>query len=123
MKARELKEIILGAANDLKGQSINCIDVRGLTSIADYMVIVTGRSSTHVKALSDNVVKEVKKANFEVVGVEGRAQSEWVLVDVGDIVVHVMLSQIRNLYNLEELWNFEVSPKLEKKSVRSPELR
>jgi ribosome-associated protein len=87
------------------------------------MVIVTGRSSTHVKALSDNVVKEVKKANFEVVGVEGRAQSEWVLVDVGDIVVHVMLSQIRNLYNLEELWNFEVSPKLEKKSVRSPELR
>jgi ribosome-associated protein len=123
LKARELKEIILGAANDLKGQSINCIDVRGLTSIADYMVIVTGRSSTHVKALSDNVVKEVKKANFEVVGVEGRAQSEWVLVDVGDIVVHVMLSQIRNLYNLEELWNFEVSPKLEKKSVRSPELR
>lgn len=123
MKAKELKEIILGAANDLKGQSINCIDVRGLTSIADYMVIVTGRSSTHVKALSDNVVKEVKKANFEVVGVEGRAQSEWVLVDVGDIVVHVMLSQIRNLYNLEELWNFEVSPKLEKKSVRSPELR
>jgi ribosome-associated protein len=123
LKAKELKEIILGAANDLKGQSINCIDVRGLTSIADYMVIVTGRSSTHVKALSDNVVKEVKKANFEVVGVEGRAQSEWVLVDVGDIVVHVMLSQIRNLYNLEELWNFEVSPKLEKKSVRSPELR
>lgn len=123
MKAKELKEVILGAANDLKGQSINCIDVRGLTSIADYMVIVTGRSSTHVKALSDNVVKEVKKANFEVVGVEGRAQSEWVLVDVGDIVVHVMLSQIRNLYNLEELWNFEVSPKLEKKSVRSPEIR
>ena len=123
MKAKELKEVILGAANDLKGQSINCIDVRGLTSIADYMVIVTGRSSTHVKALSDNVVKEVKKANFEIVGVEGRAQSEWVLVDVGDIVVHVMLSQIRNLYNLEELWNFEVSPKLEKKSVRSPELR
>ena len=123
MKERELKKIILEAANDLKGQSINCIDVRRLTSIADYMVIVTGRSSTHVKALSDNVVKEVKKAKFEVVGVEGRAQSEWVLVDVGDIIVHVMLNQIRKLYNLEELWNFEVSPKLEKKSVRSPELR
>ncbi|MDB3992401.1 ribosome silencing factor [Gammaproteobacteria bacterium] len=123
MKERELKEIILEAANDLKGQSINCIDVRRLTSIADYMVIVTGRSSTHVKALSDNVVKEVKKAKFEVVGVEGRAQSEWVLVDVGDIIVHVMLNQIRKLYNLEELWNFEVAPKLEKKSVRSPESR
>ena len=123
MKERELKEIILEAANDLKGQSINCIDVRRLTSIADYMVIVTGRSSTHVKALSDNVVKEVKKEKFEVVGVEGRAQSEWVLVDVGDIIVHVMLNQIRKLYNLEELWNFEVAPKLEKKSVRSPESR
>ena len=123
MKERELKEIILEAANDLKGQSINCIDVRRLTSIADYMVVVTGRSSTHVKALSDNVVKEVKKAKFEVVGVEGRAQSEWVLVDVGDIIVHVMLNQIRKLYNLEELWNFEVAPKLEKKSVRSPESR
>ena len=123
MKERELKKIILEAANDLKGQSINCIDVRRLTSIADYMVIVTGRSSTHVKALSDNVVKEVKKAKFEVVGVEGRAQSEWVLVDVGDIIVHVMLNQIRKLYNLEELWNFEVAPKLEKKSVRSPESR
>ena len=123
MKKRELKEIILEAANDLKGQSIDCIDVRRLTSIADYMVIVTGRSSTHVKALSDNVVKEVKKANFEVVGVEGRAQSEWVLVDLGDIVVHVMLSRFRELYNLEELWNFEVSPKLEKKSLRSPDLR
>ena len=123
MKERELKEIILEAANDLKGQSINCIDVRRLTSIADYMVIVTGRSSTHVKALSDNVVKEVKKANFEVVGVEGRAQSEWVLVDLGDILVHVMLSRFRELYNLEELWNFEVAPKLEKKSVRSPESR
>ena len=122
MKKKELREIILEAANDLKGQSIDCIDVRRLTSIADYMVIVTGRSSTHVKALSDNVVKEVKKANFEVVGVEGRAQSEWVLVDVGDIVVHVMLSQFRELYNLEELWNFEVSPKLEKKSLRSPDL-
>jgi len=122
LKKKELREIILEAANDLKGQSIDCIDVRRLTSIADYMVIVTGRSSTHVKALSDNVVKEVKKANFEVVGVEGRAQSEWVLVDVGDIVVHVMLSQFRELYNLEELWNFEVSPKLEKKSLRSPDL-
>lgn len=123
MKKKELREIILEAANDLKGQSIDCIDVRRLTSIADYMVIVTGRSSTHVKALSDNVVKEVKKANFEVVGVEGRAQSEWVLVDLGDIVVHVMLSRFRELYNLEELWNFEVSPKLEKKSLRSPDLR
>ena len=122
MKKKELREIILEAANDLKGQSIDCIDVRRLTSIADYMVIVTGRSSTHVKALSDNVVKEVKKANFEVVGVEGRAQSEWVLVDLGYIVVHVMLSRFRELYNLEELWNFEVSPKLEKKSLRSSDL-
>ena len=120
MNNKKLKEIILEALNDLKGQSISCIDVRSLTPIADVMVIVTGRSNTHVKALSDNVVKEVKNAGFEIVGVEGRGQSEWVLVDTGDVVVHVMLSPIRNLYNLEELWNFDVLPKRSEKPQLSP---
>ena len=111
LENRKLKEIIVAALSDLKGQSISCIDVRSLTSIADFMVIVTGRSNTHVKSLSDNVVKKVKSADFEIVGVEGRSQSEWVLVDAGDVVVHIMLAPIRNLYNLEELWKFEVLPK------------
>ena len=115
MENRNLKDLIVEALSDLKGQSINCIDVRSLTPIADCMVIVTGRSNTHVKALSDNVVKEVKKAGFEIVGVEGRGSSEWVLVDVGDVVVHVMLAPTRNLYNLEELWSFDVLPRRSEK--------
>ena len=115
MENRKLRDVIVEALSDLKGQSINCIDVRSLTPIADFMVIVTGRSNTHVKALSDNVVKEVKKAGFEIVGVEGRGSSEWVLVDVGDVVVHVMLAPTRNLYNLEELWNFDVLPRRSEK--------
>lgn len=107
MKSRKLAEIATGALDDLKGHSISCLDVKKLTSITDYMVIATGRSSTHIKALADNVVKEIKKAQHEVIGVEGRSQSEWVLVDCGSVVIHIMLSSVRALYNLEELWNFE----------------
>ena len=71
------------------------------------MVITTGRSNTHIKALGDAVVKKVKDSGQKVVGVEGRAHSEWLLVDVGDVVVHIMLAPVRALYNLEELWSFQ----------------
>ncbi len=107
MKSKQLAEIAVEALDDLKGQSISCINVSKLTSITDYMVIVTGRSNTHIKAMADNVVKKVKEENQQVVGVEGRMQSEWVLVDCGDVVVHIMLAPVRALYNLEELWNFD----------------
>lgn len=106
MKSKKLAELVVAALDDMKGQSISCIEVKKLTSITDFMVIVTGRSSTHIKALADNVVKKLKESDCDVVGVEGRMQSEWVLVDCGDVVVHIMLSQVRALYNLEELWNF-----------------
>jgi len=110
LKSKKLAEVVMDALDDLKGQSISCIDVRKLTSITDYMVITTGRSNTHIKALADNVVKKVKEAEQDVVGVEGRMQSEWVLVDLGVVVIHIMLAPVRALYNLEELWNFD-SPK------------
>ena len=97
---------MVAALDDLKGESIRCISVKKLTSITDCMVIVTGRSSTHVKALGDTVVKEVKESGHTVIGVEGRTQSEWLLVDAGDVVVHIMLAPIRALYNLEDLWSF-----------------
>ena len=95
---------------DLKGQSIRCINVERLTSITDYMVIVTGTSSTHLKALAESVSKSVKDAGQEVVGMEGKLASEWVLVDLGGVVLHLMLAPVRVLYNLEELWNFETKP-------------
>ena len=71
------------------------------------MIVVTGRSSTHIKSLADNVVRKVKESEIKVVGIEGRQQSEWVLVDIGGVVVHIMLASVRALYNLEELWSFE----------------
>jgi ribosome-associated protein len=110
LNSTELSEIVVEAAKDMKGQSIRCINVERLTSITDYMVIVTGTSSTHLKALAESVSKSVKDAGQEVVGMEGKLASEWVLVDLGDVVLHLMLAPVRALYNLEELWNFATKP-------------
>lgn len=107
MDSKKLAEAAEHALDDMKGQSIKIIDVQGLTQITDYMVIATGRSSTHVKALANEVVEKVEEAGGNVVGVEGKVQSEWVLVDVGDVVVHVMTAPVRALYNLEDLWSFQ----------------
>ncbi|MEZ5516530.1 MAG: ribosome silencing factor [Gammaproteobacteria bacterium] len=102
-----MAELAVTALEDLKGQSIVSINVSRLTQITDYMVIATGTSSTHIKALSDEVTKRVKESGGKVSGVEGRLQAEWVLVDLGGVVVHIMLAPVRALYNLEDLWNFE----------------
>ena len=107
MKDIELKKIVVDALEDLKGESISCLNVGHLTSVTEYMVIVTGRSSTHINSLADNVINKVKDLNIKVIGVEGRSQSEWVLVDIGGVVVHIMLASVRLLYDLEELWNFQ----------------
>ena len=80
------------------------------------MVIVTGTSSTHLKALAESVSKSVKGAGQEVVGMEGKLASEWVLVDLGGVVLHLMLAPVRALYNLEELWNFEEKSEVDAKS-------
>jgi ribosome-associated protein len=116
LNGKELAQYVEGVLDDLKGESITSIDVRELTEITDYMIIVTGRSSTHIKALADEVVTRVKEVGVTVVGVEGKMQSEWVLVDAGDVVVHIMLAAVRALYNLEDLWNFNNEAKASKKS-------
>ena len=100
--------MIVDALDDMKGQFIRCLNVSKLTSITDYMVIVTGTSNTHIRALADSTVKKARDSEVKVVGVEGRLQAEWVLVDLGDVVVHIMTAPIRALYNLEELWNFSL---------------
>ena len=92
----------------MKGQSIRCIDVSKLTSITDFMVIVTGTSNTHIKALADSTVNRAKELDVKIIGVEGRQQAEWVLVDLGDVLVHIMTAPVRTLYNLEELWDFNL---------------
>ncbi len=95
---------VLTALDDLKAQNVQEIDVRGKTSIADIMVVATGTSTRHVKSLADEVVKFAKQAGMAPLGVEGQREAEWVLVDLGDIIVHVMLPRVREFYGLERLW-------------------
>ena len=109
MNSKKISKLVVSALEDVKGQSIQCINVEKLTAITEYMVIVTGSSNTHLKAMADAAVKKVKEAGVEVIGVEGRQQSEWILVDFGGVVLHLMMASVRVLYNLEELWSFKVA--------------
>lgn len=99
-----LRQQVLQALEDLKAKDIREIDVRGRTSIADLLVIASGTSTRHVKSIADEVVKFAKKAGVMPLGVEGEQEAEWVLVDLGDVIVHVMLPRIREFYGLERLW-------------------
>jgi ribosome-associated protein len=100
-----LATVVTTALDDLKGQEISSLDVRHLTTVTDTMVIVTGRSDRHVRSLADAVVQKCKESGYRPIGVEGQASGEWVLVDLGDVVVHVMLPRAREFYNLEKLWD------------------
>ncbi len=102
-----LRERVLAALEELKAKEVRVIDVRGKTSIADTLVIASGTSTRHVKALADEVVRFVKRAGMLPLGVEGEREAEWVLVDLGDVIVHVMLPRIREFYGLERLWSVE----------------
>ena len=104
----ELNDSVIKAVEDLKAIDVKIIDVRDLTTITDTMVICSGTSNRHVKAIAENVIDEAKQAGFRPVGIEGLSESEWVLVDLGDAVVHVMQAQARAFYQLEKLW--ELSP-------------
>jgi len=104
MNVDELKKVVVDALDDLKGVDIKVLDVRGKTSITDVLVIVAGNSTRQVSALADNVVVKVKEAGLQPLSIEGQRGSNWVLVDLGDVVVHVMLPETRDFYNLEKLW-------------------
>ncbi|HEX7130237.1 MAG TPA: ribosome silencing factor [Rhodanobacteraceae bacterium] len=99
-----LRQRVLEALDELKARDVREIDVRGKTSIADLLIVASGTSTRHVKSLADEVVKFVKRAGMLPLGVEGQTEAEWVLVDLGDIIVHVMLPRIREFYGLERLW-------------------
>jgi ribosome-associated protein len=99
-----LNETIKLALDDLKGIDVLEMDVRELTSIADQMFIATGTSSRHVKALSRSVIDLAKEKGFRPLSTEGEEASDWVLVDFGDVIVHVMLPETREFYDLERLW-------------------
>ena len=98
------------AVENLKAQDIVEIDVRGKTSVCDWMVIASGTSTRHVKSIADEVVREAKKLDCQPLGVEGEREAEWVLVDLGDVVAHVMLPRVREFYALERLWTVGDEP-------------
>ncbi len=101
----ELKQIVRNALEDLKGLEIVSMDVRGLTSVTDHMLFCSGTSNRHVKSLANNVEVEAKKAGAKMLGSEGQQEGEWVLVDFGDVIVHVMLPETRAFYDLERMWS------------------
>ncbi len=103
----QVAALVKDALDDAKANDVQTIDVRGKTSITDYMIIASGNSSRHVKTLADSVVSHSKKAGLEILGVEGGSNAEWVLVDLADVLVHLMLPRTRSFYNLEGLWSLE----------------
>lgn len=98
------------AVENLKANDIVEIDVRGKTSVCDWLVIASGTSTRHVKSIADEVVREAKKLDCQPLGVEGEREAEWVLVDLGDVVAHVMLPRVREFYALERLWTVGDEP-------------
>jgi ribosome-associated protein len=100
----KLEKQALAALTELKAVNIKVIDVRGLTDVADTMIIASGNSDRHVRAIADNVIAEIKGTGRRPLGVEGARDGEWVLVDLTDVLVHVMLPRVREFYALEQLW-------------------
>lgn len=102
---QDLRDLTVAVLEDAKAQDIQVIDLSERSSFADYMVIASGTSSRQVKAMSDRLVQRAKAQGIRPLGVEGAADAEWVLVDLADVVVHLMQPQTRAFYNLEKLWS------------------
>ena len=103
-RATPLQDIVTAALDDMKAVNVRVLDVRGLTDIADTMVIASGNSDRHVRSIAERVVEKAKAAGFRPLGTEGARDGEWVLVDLQDLIVHVMLPRVREFYGLERLW-------------------
>ena len=99
-----LAQVVLAALEDMKAVNVKAMDVRGITDITDMMVVASGTSDRHVKSIADRVVQRCKEAGYRPFGIEGERDGEWVLLDLNDVVVHVMLPRVREFYALEKLW-------------------
>jgi ribosome-associated protein len=104
MHSEDLLELAQTSLDDLKARDVRVFDVRDMTSVTDYFLLASGTSDRHVRSLSDNLIKDVKHAGYSPLGVEGQDAGEWVLIDLNDVVVHVMQPRTREFYKLEDLW-------------------
>jgi len=104
MQTEHLKNLATEALNDLKALDLTTLDVHEITTITDVMIICSGRSNRHVKSLAENVVMKAKEQHVSYIKTEGEKEGEWVIVDLADVIVHIMLPATRAFYNLEDLW-------------------
>ncbi len=104
MNSKEYVDIIVKAIEDKKGQDIKVFDANEISGLADYFIIATGSSSTNIKAISDNVKEGMHLSNLKLYHTEGGKGDDWILIDFGDVVVHIMSKKLREFYGLERLW-------------------
>lgn len=109
MNSDELCELVVDALDDIKAQDVVRLDVQEMTTVTDWMVVASGTSNRHVSALVDNVAEKAREAGHRPIGIEGEEGGEWVLLDLQDVLVHVMLPKVREFYNLEKLWSIRPS--------------
>jgi ribosome-associated protein len=107
VRPEDIREFVLKALDDMKAVDVRVLDVRKMTSIMDYMIIASGSSDRHVRSIVDAIVEKAKEKGVRPLGVEGEQHAQWALIDLGDVVVHVMRPEVRDFYQLEKLWSIE----------------
>jgi ribosome-associated protein len=109
LSSQQLQQLVVSSLEDFKAHDIQVIDVTGMTPLTDMLIVASGTSTRHVKSMAENLVFKAKSAGCRPLGVEGEREGEWILVDLNDVVVHLMLPQTRAFYNLENLWTASAS--------------
>ena len=110
MHSDELLQLAQSSLEDLKARDVQVLDVRKLTSVTDYLLIASGTSDRHVKSMAENIVTNMREAGEKPLGIEGQDAGEWVLIDLNDVIVHVMQPRTRDFYKLEDLWALGSAP-------------
>jgi len=121
LEAKALSDHILSILDEHSAQDSIEIDIRGKSSIADYMIVSSGRSNRHVGALADYVLRSLKERGLKELGVEGLEQSDWVLIDAGDVILHLFRPEVRVFYNLEKIWSIPLPENLQMIPEAAPE--